>query len=438
MTFDVIPSVAARIFISHSAKDLEPEPAADAGEEALARAARRRYARAVRDKIVEKLEAQGYEVFLDRHWLRPGGEPWEATIHRMLGGCNGAAFLLDEDSVLSRWVLKEATILSWRRSLNTALRLVPVFLGAFVEGDLDRSPLGFLRLSDLNAPRLVVGEEDAERLADEAVEAFAGMSTDTASPAMTKWIRDVADAVSKAGEAHRRDAAIELGVKEDELLQTTGSELDELLAHHLLHLPLEDTLRGLEELARSPALPSESLNRLVRLLIPTWVSASAARSFYGLATAAPPRVPLMINGRRRETGDEYVRRALFGASSTAVPVGWEPLGEVPDTRVLELYEEELAKRWQVPPPREDLQAYVKTYASDQYVLVGEEAMRPRQLEVLREHYPWPTYVLLPGADCSEARAVAPDAVTVTPELEPDVESTIATLRMRAQEIANRA
>jgi len=80
---------------------------------------------------------------------------------------------------------------------------------------------------------------------------------------------------------------------------------------------------------------------------------------------------------------------------------------------------------------------VEKYGDRQYVLVGEEAMRPGQLAELRSHYPWPMYVLLPGGDCTEARLLAPDAEVVTPELGPNVEDSIVPVRLRAYSIANR-
>jgi hypothetical protein len=119
------------IFISHSCKDNEAAPPAELSvEQAAARSARLRFARVLRDEVNRRLNATGrFDVFLDvRGGLNPG-DIWQNGLHKALGHCAGAVILLSPEALDSGWVLKEATILSWRVFMGDALKVVPVGLG---------------------------------------------------------------------------------------------------------------------------------------------------------------------------------------------------------------------------------------------------------------------------------------------------------------------
>ena len=115
----------ARIFISHSCKDLQPKDGDDPKSKRLT------FAGLVRGKIVDSLgdptpAGLGYKVLLDKARLEPA-DNWRAKLHGWLGSCHGAVILLSEDSIASEWVRKEATILTWRKSLRPELLVMPVF-----------------------------------------------------------------------------------------------------------------------------------------------------------------------------------------------------------------------------------------------------------------------------------------------------------------------
>ena len=133
--------MGARIFISHSCKDRKADP-----DNAL------RYAREVRRRIVAELKKE-HTVWLDVDSLVPG-DRWRVRLHEWLGSCDGAVILLDQTSVASAWLRKEATILGWRSSLQERLRVVPVSLGDFQTADLDRYDYGPLDLDLSQGARL--------------------------------------------------------------------------------------------------------------------------------------------------------------------------------------------------------------------------------------------------------------------------------------------
>src|SRR4051812_18264442 len=106
------------IFISHSCKDKETAPPVGLSPaEADGRAGRLAFARDFRDRLVAGLDPGRYDVWLDvRGGLEPG-DVWREAIHEALARCEGAVVLLTPESIESGWVLKEATILSWRAFL---------------------------------------------------------------------------------------------------------------------------------------------------------------------------------------------------------------------------------------------------------------------------------------------------------------------------------
>src|SRR5690348_14390999 len=92
----------------------------------------------IRDKLYDKLTAQGFEVLLDRELLS-GGMEWRPALHRWLGECDGAVILFSKAALDSAWVLKESTILTWRRSLGSKVRVLPVLVGCRREQVVEHS-----------------------------------------------------------------------------------------------------------------------------------------------------------------------------------------------------------------------------------------------------------------------------------------------------------
>ncbi len=78
--------------------------------------------------LEKSLLAAGFDILLDETRLE-GGEPWRNRLHTWMGHCHDAIVLLTEKALKSAWVLKEATILSWRQSLSPDFVLLPVYLG---------------------------------------------------------------------------------------------------------------------------------------------------------------------------------------------------------------------------------------------------------------------------------------------------------------------
>src|SRR5678816_1440915 len=104
------------IFVSHSSKDndltrdfCQALRAEVAGESTC-------------DPVVDYEKLPDYDVLVDINELQ-AGRPWPKQLHEWMARCHAAVLLLTPNAVKSPWVLKEATILAWRLSLDKKLSL---------------------------------------------------------------------------------------------------------------------------------------------------------------------------------------------------------------------------------------------------------------------------------------------------------------------------
>src|SRR5258705_202707 len=118
---------SVQVFISHSSKD-----------------------KALTEELSEKLRSAvgsqpGYVVLVNYTELQPG-KPWPKQIHELMAQCHAAVILLTPDAVASPWVLTEATILTWRLSLDSSFRVMPVRFPGVTDEMLTREKFGPLML----------------------------------------------------------------------------------------------------------------------------------------------------------------------------------------------------------------------------------------------------------------------------------------------------
>ena len=420
-----------RIFISHSTKELNPGTP-DCGDAAAAtRWNRLQYARWVRSAVEEGLRDSGkFEVWLDLKSLKPG-DTWRAYLHRWLGSCDGAVILLDQESAASSWVRKEATVLTWRQSLKSGVRIVPALLGDFRSNSLGRHGLG--ELAEFQAARLTSTEltwENAQLLADQIVRRFHGLAVDEEETAMTDWVRDVSVCLDEVSEPQFKRAALLLGMEGDDLSRFPDHSLT--MAHHLLHSNLESAYPALIQLRKG--LRKDDLRRLVDLILPIWVDPQAARHLQAIvAQSRERRRVVAINANYQETGEAYILRALFCAIPlsqiiTATDISGEGLVD----ELLVRYEVALQRKLALDTRRSAAQAlrdYLQWGVAELFILLGEGAIRADLIQALREKYNTVTYVLLSGDDSSLVASRVPEAELIRPELIKGAEEKAATSRM---------
>ena len=263
-----------RIFISHSCKDVEIADDVPFEDETDPRKQRLKYARHIRDEVKRLLETD-FDVLLDRELLDPG-DRWSIKLKRWLGECDGAVLLLSEDAIESKWVLQEATILTWRWYLRANFRLIPVRLGGLTDEALAAAGFGPLQISDIQAARVegTVGfsRAEADALAARIAERFKDLATNE-SDAMGDWVDDVAAILSLLPENILFKTCGPLAIAPDDWAHFPDQA--RTVAHALLHAKLGSTSQALERIVTALS-STEAFVRLAEKLLPMWVDPAAA------------------------------------------------------------------------------------------------------------------------------------------------------------------
>lgn len=264
------------VFISHSSRD---DP----------------FATVLRRRLVSAFDARGLDAWLDEQRLGPGAR-WRAEIYRHLVNCSGAVLLLSPEALESPWVRKEATILSFRGSLNRRLRVVPVLLGGVSKDDVEAA-FPALYLEDHQFA--TAGERDADEVAAAVADKF-GQQNPAVPEEMAGWMIRVKGMLIGVDEGVLRLAA-------DELVPDEDVELDdgrELLAHALLHGRTDGAYSALATLRGQ----ANHLRQLVEDVAPGYVPAELAAPIWA-AIQTTPRPAVVVNAALPETATVLVRRA---------------------------------------------------------------------------------------------------------------------------------
>jgi hypothetical protein len=440
--------MAIRVFISHSCKDAELVAPAPADAAAVGRGERLAYARKVRTLLKEKLDAAGFEVYLDIDRLEPGDE-WRAKLHYWLETCDAAVVLLNPEAVASAWVRKEVDILmhrwsvasSFESSASNRLRIIPVFLGTFSDADIRAAGFGDLEVLNVQAARLMrpnTDEPAADELAELIVNKLAGLQSTTPNPGIQRWLNTV-DAELKGvmtkSEAFLDAARTRAHVGDADW--APASTRIRVLAHHLLHCDLPTVKAALEELR--PAFgTAEVYERFASLLLPLWVGESLARGLVDArATVDADRqrfAAVALNAGQFDTLRDYINRAWGYPPWGSRCINFVPrAGEGGEEEVSTAFFKAVAPLTRANPVtreivKEFLKAKQKGNEKPFFAALApdpETETPPSEtlMSQLATDYPDVTFVVLAGTDFSAAPAAK--AVRVQPPLAEGVENTAA-------------
>jgi hypothetical protein len=252
-------------------------------------------------ETVQTILSADHEVFVDKQ-IDPGAA-WRSVIYHQLATCDGAVVLLDRHALASRWVQREVDLLLWRQAFHERLTVVAVLLGSVSAGSVGRA--GFEELDQ--SQFLFAGRDglDPDAIAERLSRRFVGLPT-IHHTRMEQWFADIALALEEIRHPERlRDAALALGVtaeEADRVLHPGGSRF---LAHQFLGQTAGRRLKAVHALVN--ACDQDLLKRLVGLIRPTWVHASAARPL--LAHRRAGRMVAVLNARQSRTAVQYVQRA---------------------------------------------------------------------------------------------------------------------------------
>jgi hypothetical protein len=217
-----------------------------------------------------------------------GGDDWRKRIAFMLHACHGAAVLLDEAALKSKWVLAEATVVSLRHTYDETFVCVPVsFIG---EQDFDQRKRARARenaaladtdwsVADLRAVQFVSGQDigtvangivgalgakgllegdtPVDRLANQLQLPLAGVSNEQLQ-ALAEAVQDCRDYL-KPGDGHCAGVALVRRMLSATKLMSVREVLDDLGPSY----PVDDLLTILEALWPL-ALPAEASEQLRR------------------------------------------------------------------------------------------------------------------------------------------------------------------------------
>lgn len=253
------------------------------------------------------------EVLVDTSKLEAGGE-WPIQLHEMMADCHAAIVLLTKNAVASAWVLKETTILAWRRSLEPGFKLFVVQFPDVAEDAVKRA--GY----EPTQYRLVQGLPGTAA-PDIAARVHAAIQQDAVQPAVTLFDRLVltlADVLEDLSDAVLRTIAHKLDVATPAWRPGRGVRpaLVDAVACRILRGRLGG-YAGLTQLMndlKATKLTADSLRTILRLTAPYWVSAQSAGLLTELVPAdlATPCRAAALDGRfaKSYTGQMYVQRAF--------------------------------------------------------------------------------------------------------------------------------
>jgi len=402
----------------------------------LSHSAKTPFAERVRNGVAARLEEQGFTVLLDRTCLDPG-DAWRPKLHRYLGSCHGAVLLFSEEALQSDWVLKEATILTWRHSLNRQLRIVPALLGAVTPDKTQIDRFRALELGEIQFARIAATaetDENADALIEEIVRPFRDFAYGETDPAMRDWLRSVRDCLRRASPEALEEAAGEM--KMAPRSWDNADDLVSTLAYHLLCSDFRGSLEALRILASS--VPKEFFSRLVDLVVPTWVSQEAARLILPVTRLDPAHRNLAINAEYPDTGECYLWRA------TCCRLGVPPIratdvsGEAAEEETLVRFDRACRRAFGLgeDKPLKWLRHAFDTATEPVFLMVGEGAMDREVLAALRQRYGSPTFVLLSGPSFPDREALGlPELETIEPALGPDEEMDAGVQMARVRALA---
>ncbi len=395
------------IFISHSCKDGETAPPAGlSADEVAARQARLTFARALRTKLVHRLGDGGrragepkLHAYLDRRDLR-GGDLWRTGLHEALGTSAGGVILLSPESIESKWVLKEATILTWRAFADRRVVVVPVILGV---SDADLAARGFepLGLDQIQWVK-VDDPSDAEldRAVEETIASLARIppnplaSAETLSP-IDRWIEELAEqltAVAPGRSELRADTLRQmfdaLAISQDERELGLAATDPYLALARQAFVATGDQILDLVNHAGGSEAPKRAA--IKSSVAPIWVEpAPASRLFH----AAQPGAVIAVDATEMVTLHDYVLRAYCNKiRPDRIVKTTDVLDGTVDQVAAEVERALEAQGWYVDELREEVDA-----GDPILVLLGPGSARPDVLAKLTADFSPVTFIVAAGS-----------------------------------------
>ena len=388
------------VFISHSCKDHESAPPAGLSpSDASARRERLTFSRELRDALHKALVKSGrYKVFLDVRGGLKAGDVWQEGLHQALRNCAAGVVLLSPESLESGWVLKEATILSWRVFLREPVVLVPIVLGV-TDDELTKRGFGALNLDRIQWVR--VGSSDQLSIRDAVRQTLAVLDTipdsplarDQVLPPTERWIEELADHLRSATASSSATLTADILVRMCQALEISPEDrtrFDEdphvKLASHALLASDSQIIRLLNESGTKLKHVREALKEVV---MPLWVDAAPASRLAGSVGGV-----IAIDATETKTAREYILRAYCNHYDSDRIVEPTDVTDGSHAQVLDAIVDAVGELF----PIDDTAALRNDVEKDGpiFVILGPGSVRPEILDTLTRDYPMLTLVTVAG------------------------------------------
>lgn len=383
-----------RIFISHSSHDDE-------------------WATSLRHHLVDEIErTPGLQALVDERRFE-AGDLWRPILYRWLGIADAAVLLLSRQGLSSAWVRKEATVLMWRRDLGSGVKVVPVLLNITMSDVTANWPA--IEIDESQAI-VVSGDADISETARQVLAQFAGMGDVDGDDALRGWIARVASLLEMATEYYLRLGAVELGLKDSELVAVG---LHTTMSHALLH---SDILRAEQSVRQTADGLGSRLASLVRLVTPVAIPLDVAEPVSRAMARMPGARIAVVPARYPETGPWLAERATCSDRRVlkveALCLGVENSADFIFDNVVE----SLSTRIGVRPGEQLVEADLRGIKTIVLTLkyspddgVTGDVLRAVVLRISKE-FPTITVVILAGSNTSDAalKLGIPNAVIAPP------------------------
>lgn len=362
-------------------------------------------------RLTNAAKKLGLDVLVDCETLKPGAE-WRDEIYTWMGLCDAAVLVLSP-SVLDParpWAAREASVLIWRRTLDPAFPLIPVYLGDLAPADINSGAFADMRLEEIQSVAVrgtvdffvatVCDRLDAlavcrstplESVAEQAAALLAGIAKPLIGAAMDRLGIDLGP-WDPHGRPHHA------------------------LALRLLQVDLKSAAAALQSLAGH--MPSKEIaDRILALIAPSWVDLCAARWLAHCARWREARPAVLVNAETGFAAQMYVQRA-----SCKPPGAWpmvpytgvhgedtaaDAIAEIKDALIREFrLEADLFVTGDLEAELEDLLEVREQRGDPVFVVLKLSPTVRNVLGQLQQHLPRVTFVVLTGEDVPAPKSVA--------------------------------
>jgi hypothetical protein len=245
-----------------------------------------------------------------------------------MANCHAAVLLLTPNAIASPWVLKEATILTWRRSLDSSFRLFPVCFPGVDDAMLQKEKFEPLMLNLIQKIRA----RDPATIAD-AIRAQVGRPNILSPTPLSQLVQQLEDLLSEVGPGTLKAIAERMSIQTpvwrpdiDMCTQYVAQIARRILSEDLGGFKGVDEL--IDALSFTPA--PDNVKQIFRIVAHYWVDVQAAGRLPPLLTASERRAAA-LNGAlvSHFTANAYVRRAHpLSLEQTVIPIAGGAAGDL--------------------------------------------------------------------------------------------------------------